>query len=77
MSLTAEQQADVDKQNAIEDHRTESQLTIQSKMAKVEAVRMAKEVLVENARSAPVDDRAVEATDITDYAEILRAYMND
>lgn len=77
MSLTAEQQADVDKQNAIEDHRASSQLSIQAKMAKVEAVRMAKEVLVENARSKSVEDRAVEATDITAYAEILRAYMND
>ena len=46
-------------------------------MAKVEAVRMAKEVLVENSRSKAVEEREVTAADITAYAEILRAYMND
>jgi hypothetical protein len=77
MALSAEQQAEVDKQNAIEDHRATQQLAVQAKMAKVEAVRMAKGVLVENSRSKAVEEREVTAADITAYAEILRAYMND
>ncbi len=47
-----------------------------AKQARLEAIRMAKETLLENARSKPVDARDVTATDITSFADALLAYVN-
>ena len=76
MALTAEQQSDIDYQNAIEAARHAGQMALQAKQAKLEAVRLAKEVLIENARSKAVDSRDVAAADITAYANILVTYVN-
>lgn len=46
------------------------------KQARLEAIRMAKETLLENARSKPVDSRDVTAADITAFADTLLAYVN-
>lgn len=46
------------------------------KQAKIEAVRLAKETLIENRRNQPVDAREVTAADITAYANILVSYIN-
>jgi len=76
MALTAEQQAQLDINNAIEATRHTSQMALQAKQAKLEAVRLAKEVLIENARSKAVDSRDVAAADITAFAQTLVAYID-
>lgn len=76
MALTTEQQAQVDVSNAIEATRHANQMAAQAKQAKLEAVRLAKEVLIENARSKAVDARDVAAADITAFAGTLIAYID-
>jgi hypothetical protein len=76
MALTAEQQAQIDIQLALEDVRNANQLAADAKRTKMEAVRLAKEVLIENARSKPADAREVAAADITTFAQSLVAYVN-
>ena len=76
MALTAEQQSQVDLQNALEEPRNAHQLAVQAKQARLEAVRLAKEVLIENARSKSVDNRDVAAADITAFAGTLITYIN-
>ena len=65
MALTVEQQNTIDLQNGI-----------QARQNKLEAIRMAKDVLIENARSKPVDSREVTAADITAFADALVASIN-
>jgi hypothetical protein len=76
MALSAEQQAQVDIQNAIETHRSEQSGIIENKRAKLEAVRLAKDVLIENARSKPVSEREISASDISTFANTLITYIN-
>ena len=65
MALTAEQQAQIEFDNAMQKvHR------------KMELIRLAKEVLVENARVKSVDERDVTAADITAFADTLLTYIN-
>jgi hypothetical protein len=61
MALTPEQQSQVDMQAVIETNRAASQATTDATRARLESVRLAKEVLVENRRT----QAAAEATDIT------------
>ena len=75
MALTTEQQATVDMNEALETSRHANQMALQAKQAKLEAVRLAKEVLIENARSKAVDSRDVAAADITAFAGTLVAYI--
>jgi hypothetical protein len=53
-----------------------NQIELQAKQTKLEAVRLAKEVLIENARSKAVDSRDVAASDITAFASTLVTYVN-
>ena len=76
MALTTEQQSQVDISDAIEATRHANQMALQAKQAKLEAVRLAKEVLIENARSKAVDSRDVAAADITAFAGTLVAYID-
>jgi ATP-dependent protease HslVU (ClpYQ) ATPase subunit len=83
MALTTEQQATVDMQIAVENARHTNQMELIAqqnsaigKQAKLEAVRLAKDVLIENARSKAVDSRDVAATDITAFAQTLVAYID-
>jgi len=76
MALTAEQQAQHDAHLEVETARHVNQMAIQAKQAKLEAVRLAKEVLIENARSKAVDSRDVAAADITAFAGVLVTYIN-
>lgn len=80
MALSAEQQAQVDMSVAIENARHANQLELlaqqaamASKQAKLETLRMAKEVLLENARSKSVDAADVSAADVTAFADVLFA----
>lgn len=56
--------------------QTSAQAALQAKQAKLEAVRLAKETLIENARSKPVDAREVTAADIAAFASALEAHVN-
>ena len=76
MAFTPEQQAQVDIQVAIDAARTAGQVEADAKRAKLEAVRLAKETLIENRRNLPVDQREVTATDITSFANTLVTYVN-
>jgi hypothetical protein len=76
MALTTEQQAQVDIQTAVENARHANQLASEAKRAKLEAVRLAKEILVENARSLPADSREVTAAAVTAFAATLVNYVN-
>lgn len=76
MALSPDQQAQVDISVAIEATRHANQMASQAKQAKLEAVRLAKEVLIENARSKAVDSRDVAAADITAFAGTLVAYID-
>lgn len=80
MALTAEQQAQVDiqaaTQIAVENARHINQLALETKRAKLEAVRLAKETLIENRRNLPVDQREVAAADITAFAQTLVSYID-
>ena len=75
MALTPEQQAQVDIQMAIETARAANQVASEGRREKLEAVRLAKETLIENARSKPTDSREISATDITAFAATLIAYI--
>jgi len=75
MAFTAEQQAQIDVQAAIENIRIAAQVAADARRERLEAVRLAKEVLLENARSKPTDDRDVTAEDITAFANTLVTYV--
>lgn len=81
MALTAEQQATLDAQNAnqlaLETYRVTAQEALEAKRAKIEAIRVAKEVLTENNRSKPVDSRELSSSDITNFAKELLAFINE
>jgi hypothetical protein len=70
--MTVDQQFQMDLENA----RHANQMALQAKQAKLEAVRLAKETLLENARSKPVDARDVSAADITAFAAAIEAHIN-
>jgi hypothetical protein len=76
MALTAEQQTQVDVQVAIEDVRHANQLQSQMRQNRLDAIRLAKETLIENARSKPVGERDITAADITAFADSLMASIN-
>lgn len=76
MALTADQQAQVDIQLALENARHANQMQAEIARVKLEAVRLAKETLIENARSKPVDSRDVSAADIQAFAQTLVSYIN-
>jgi hypothetical protein len=75
MALTPEKQADLDFQTALNAMQMQGMLTTQTRQSKLEAVRLAKETLIENARSKAVDERAVTAQDIVAYAQTLVTYV--
>ena len=80
MALTAEQQAQVDLETALQTVRESSrqahELVMEQRRAKLEMVRLAKETLIENDRSKPADERGVAASDITTFAAALNTYVN-
>ena len=87
MAFTPEQQSELDyvaataaAQQSVtaanEAARREHELAMESKRARIEALRMARETLIENARSKSVDERDVTADDITAFAATLVAYID-
>jgi hypothetical protein len=76
MALTPEQQAQLDMQEATDAPRRAHELAMEQRRARLEAIRLAKETLIENARSKPVDARDVTAADVTTFANALNQYIN-
>jgi galactokinase len=77
MALSPEMQAQVDQHNAMEDHRAANQAAAEAKRAKLEALRIAKEVLVENRRTKTAAEAAdIDDADITNFATALTAFVN-
>ena len=76
MALTVEQQAEVDLENAKESGRQSHELAMEARRTRMEALRMARDVLTENRRSEPADSRALTADDITTFANSLLAYVH-
>ena len=76
MALTTELQAQLELSDAMEATRHTNQMAIQTKQTTLEAIRLAKETLIENARSKPADSREVTAADITTFAAALIASIN-
>ena len=77
MALSPEMQAQIDQQNAIENNRAANQAAAEDKRAKLEALRIAKEVLVENRRTKTAAE-AVDIDDaaITNFASVLVQFVN-
>lgn len=65
MALTPEQQAEIEFQKA--------QQALNQKM---ESVRIARDVLMENDRNKAVGDRGITADDITAFAQKIVQYIN-
>ena len=65
MALTAEQQAQIEYDNAA-----------RAVDRKMEAVRIAKDILMENDRNKPTSERGVTSSDITTFADSLITYIN-
>lgn len=76
MPLTAEQQAHLDFSQAQDLTRDKHQLLIQSRGTKLELARVAKDILIENSRSKPVEEREISAADVTAFTEVLVEYVN-
>ena len=77
MALTQEQLDYVEYQNALNQSNLINQQDAQRAAARMEAVKLAKETLIENARNKPIDDRDLTADEITAFANVLITYVND
>ena len=75
MAITSEQQAEIDLQEARESGRRTHELALEARRARLEAVRLAKETLIENDRSKPVGDRGVTSSDILTFAQAIDNYI--
>jgi hypothetical protein len=76
MALTTEQQAMLDIQTATETLRHNNQMIIMTAQMKLDAIRLAQQTLVENARSKPADEREITPADIAAFANALVAATN-
>lgn len=64
MALTAEQQAQIEYDNAAR--------AVERKM---EAVRLARDILMENDRNKPTGERGITASDVTAFADTILTYV--
>jgi hypothetical protein len=64
MAITAEQQAQIEFDNAS-----------RAVDRKMEAVRLARDILMENDRNKPTGERGITASDVTAFADTLLTYV--
>jgi hypothetical protein len=76
MALTAEQQAQVDVQEAIAIAQTKAAEKEAMKGRKLQCVNVAHVTLLENKRNLPVEQRQITAAEITAFADSLMNYVN-
>lgn len=74
--MTDEINAQIEMQRANEEARKAHELAMEARRAKLELLRMAKEIVVENARNKPVDEAGVTAAEIVAFAEELAAQFD-
>lgn len=77
MSIADELNAQMKAQSAIEEARRAHEANMEKRRTKIDLVRLAKEVLVENSRHKPAEEAVVTAADITAFAEELIRYIGD
>ena len=86
MALTPEQEAQIEFQTASSAASNEAQrqldvdrrtheLELESRRARLELLKTAKEVLIENKRNLPVSEREVSDSDITTFATSLESFL--
>ncbi len=75
MALPEELQNQVDYQSQIDNNRASNQDASDAKRAKLEVLRMAKEIVMENHKTAAADS-VIGATDVTAMATTLEAFVN-
>ena len=76
MALTAEQQVQIDYEKAMESARTEARMVERSREHKLEALRVAQAVVLENYRNADAGAPDITAEQITTFATSLAAFVN-
>jgi hypothetical protein len=76
MALTPEQQQQVELEIAMTTARMEAETSREAQRNRFELTRIAKEVLIENARIKPADSRDVSAADIVAFATALNNFVN-
>jgi hypothetical protein len=76
MALTAEQQAQLELETALENARTEARMLERGKDQKLEALRIAQAVILENYRNADAGAADMTAEQITAFATTLVTYVN-
>ena len=75
MALSTEQQSNLEYQAALDAHRNTHQLLMQANTAKLEALRMARDIAMENHRTAPAGT-LLAVTDILAIAADLEAFTS-
>ena len=75
MALPTELQNQVDYQTQIENNRASNIAAQEAKRSKLETLRMAKEIVMENHKVAPAGT-TLSATDVTAMAASLEAFVN-
>ena len=76
MALTTEQEAQIAFEKAMETARAESRAAERAKDQKLEAIRIAQNIVLENSRNA-VSDTPITASDLTAIATELTSYINE
>ena len=66
MALTAEQQAQLEYDNVA-----------RAVDRRMEAVRLARDILMENDRNKPTGERGISATDLTNFADAIVNYIKN
>jgi hypothetical protein len=64
-----------DAQLLLSEKQHTQQMATLEKTTRLEAFRMAKEILMENAKAKPVNEREITPADITNYADALFEQM--
>ena len=74
--LTDEQKNTIAFNRAVYEVQNESAVAQETARKRLDAVRLAKETLIENKRSLPADQREVTTAEITAFADTLLDYVN-
>lgn len=75
MALTAEQQAEIEFEKAREVARIEARVSEQSKAQKLEALRIAQNIVLENSRNS-TETTPITANDLTSIGAALIAFID-
>lgn len=74
--MQAQRALELASQQETEKARREHEQEMEARRAKLELLRMAKEIIVENARNKPVEEAGITAAEIAAFAEELATQFN-